>query len=126
MILRGSGVSAGRQSLDRKGPAMSRLLSYLPVLGCPLVMLLCMAGMRRMGNPSSKSADQAADQAKRAKQAAQAPDRTAERTADRIATLEQELADLHTQRQRHRRPPGPPADPGSLPARTQRPSPPPD
>ncbi len=104
---------------------MSRLLSYLPVLGCPLVMLLCMAGMRRMGNPSSKSADQA----KRAKQAAQAPDRTAERTADRIATLEQELADLHTHRQRHRRPPGPPgppADPGSLHARTQRPSPPAD
>jgi hypothetical protein len=62
---------------------MSRLLLYLPALACPLLMLVCMAGMRRMGSP---------------------PDRTEEpqsaSTADRIAHLEQELAALRAEQQR--------------------------
>jgi hypothetical protein len=54
---------------------MSRLLLYLPALACPLLMLVCMAGMRRMGGKP-----------------AQTEDPPAANSADRIARLEQELA----------------------------------
>src|SRR6266542_2954121 len=33
---------------------MSRFLLYLPALACPLLMLVCMAGMRRMGGTSAQ------------------------------------------------------------------------
>ncbi len=53
---------------------MSRFLLYLPALACPLLMLVCMAGMRRMGGTPAQT-----------KKPAPAS------TADRIARLEQEL-----------------------------------
>jgi hypothetical protein len=72
---------------------MSRFLLYLPALACPLLMLVCMAGMRRMGG---------------------APARTEEpppaSTADRIARLERELATLRAEQH------DTPADPGPIPA----------
>ncbi len=61
---------------------MSRLLPYLPALACPLLMLLCMAGMRRMDRSAGR-AGQATGSA-----------------ADRIAELERELAALRAERQR--------------------------
>jgi hypothetical protein len=64
---------------------MARLLLYLPALACPLLMLLCMAGMRRMDR-SPGQVEQASGS-----------------TADRITELERELAALRDQRQR----PGP-------------------
>lgn len=61
---------------------MTRLLPYLPALACPLLMLLCMAGMRRM--------DRSAGQ----------PGRSTASTADRVAELERELASLRAEHQR--------------------------
>jgi hypothetical protein len=61
---------------------MSRLLLYLPALACPLLMLLCMAGMRRMDR-SPGQVGQATGS-----------------TADRLAELERELAALRDQPQR--------------------------
>ena len=57
---------------------MARLLLYLPA--CPLLMLLCMAGMRRMDH-SPGQVGQAAGS-----------------TADRLAELERELAALRDRR----------------------------
>jgi Protein of unknown function (DUF2933) len=34
---------------------MSRFLLYLPALACPLLMLVCMAGMRRMGGTPAQT-----------------------------------------------------------------------
>ena len=65
---------------------MSRFLLYLPALACPLLMLVCMAGMRRMGGTPAQTKEPAS-------------------TADRIARLEQELAALRAEQQ------DPPADP---------------
>ena len=61
---------------------MARLLLYLPALACPLLMLLCLAGMRRMDR-SPGQVGQAAGT-----------------TADRLAELEREVAALRDQRQR--------------------------
>jgi predicted secreted protein len=61
---------------------MSRFLVYLPVLACPLLMLVCMAGMRRMGGTPAQT-----------KEPAPAT------TADRIARLEEELAALRAEEQ---------------------------
>ena len=58
---------------------MSRLLPYLPVLACPLLMLVCMAAMRRMGASTGQ------------------PEPSASDVATRIAALERELADLRAQ-----------------------------
>lgn len=58
---------------------MSRLLPYLPALACPLLMLACMAAMRRMGASTSYPQPSATD------------------VATRIAALERELADLRAQ-----------------------------
>jgi hypothetical protein len=71
---------------------MARLLLYLPALACPLLMLLCMAGMRRMDR-SPGQVEQASGS-----------------TADRIAELERELAAL-----RDRRPGLPDAQPAPPP-----------
>ncbi len=60
---------------------MSRLLLYLPALACPLLMLVCMAGMRRMGGTPAQT------------------QRPPASTADRIARLEQELAALRAEQQ---------------------------
>ncbi len=60
---------------------MSRLLLYLPALACPLLMLVCMAGMRRMGNPPARTEEP--------------PPATT--TTKRIAHLEQELAALRAE-----------------------------
>ncbi len=57
---------------------MSRLLPYLPVLACPLLMLACMLAMRRMGGSNGQQ-------------------RPTTDTTTRIATLERELADLRAQ-----------------------------
>ncbi len=73
---------------------MSRLLLYLPALACPLLMLVCMAGMRRMGGTPAQT-----------KKPAPAS------TADRIARLEQELAALRAEQQ------DTPADRAPVPAR---------
>jgi predicted secreted protein len=62
---------------------MTRFLLYLPALACPLLMLVCMAGMRRMHNPPA--------QARTARPPAG--------TDQRIARLEQELAALHAEGQ---------------------------
>jgi hypothetical protein len=55
---------------------MSRFLPYLPALACPLLMLVCMAGMRRMGGTPERDQEPPAG------------------TADRIARLERELDEL--------------------------------
>jgi hypothetical protein len=57
---------------------MSRLLPYLPVLACPLLMLACMTAMRRMGGSNGQQ-------------------RPPTDTAARIAALERELAELRAQ-----------------------------
>jgi hypothetical protein len=57
---------------------MARLLPYLPVLACPLLMLACMLVLRRMGGSTSQQ-------------------RPTTDTATRIAALERELADLRAQ-----------------------------
>jgi hypothetical protein len=62
---------------------MSRFLLYLPALACPLLMLVCMAGMRRMGGGTPR-------------QAQEPPPAS---TADRITRLEQELAALRAEQQ---------------------------
>jgi hypothetical protein len=72
---------------------MSRLLLYLPALACPLLMLLCMAGMRRMDR-SPGQVEQASGS-----------------TVLRITELEQELAALRDQLQRPGLPDGQPAPP---------------
>jgi hypothetical protein len=59
---------------------MSRLLPYLPVLACPLLMLLCMAGMRRMDRSPGQVGQASGSM------------------ADRLAELERELAALRDQR----------------------------
>jgi hypothetical protein len=70
---------------------MSRFLLYLPALACPLLMLVCMAGMRRMGGtPAQTDEPPPAD------------------PADRIARLERELATLRAEQQ------DTPADPGPI------------
>jgi hypothetical protein len=61
---------------------MSRFLVYLPALACPLLMLVCMAGMRRMGGTRAPTTEPAPAS-----------------TADRIARLEGELAALHAEQQ---------------------------
>jgi hypothetical protein len=61
---------------------MSRFLLYLPALACPLLMLVCLAGMRRMGGTP-----------------AQTKEPPPASTADRITRLEQELAALHAEQQ---------------------------
>jgi hypothetical protein len=71
---------------------MSRFLLYLPALACPLLMLVCMVGMRRMGGTPAQS---------------QEPPPA--NTADRIARLEQKLAALRAEQQ------DTPADPAQLP-----------
>jgi hypothetical protein len=85
---------------------MSRLLPYLPALACPLVMLVCMAGMRRMGSAPTQTQEPAAT------------------IAERIAHLE-ELAALRAEQQHTDQAPTPtskpalarpPADPPSAPA----------
>jgi hypothetical protein len=70
---------------------MSRLLVYLPALACPLLMLVCMASMRRMGHTPTQT-----------QQSPPAGD-----TAERIAHLEQELAALRAQQQPTDAPPAP-------------------
>jgi hypothetical protein len=76
---------------------MSRLLPYLPALACPLLMLVCMAGMRRMAGTPARTQEP--------------PPASA---ADRIARLERELAALRAE-QPAGQPPGP-ADPAPVPA----------
>jgi hypothetical protein len=66
---------------------MSRLLPFLPALACPLLMLLCLAGMRRMSRPSEQVGQEAA-------------------TADRVGELERALAALRAERQRPGQPNG--------------------
>jgi hypothetical protein len=61
------------------GHRMSRLLLYLPVLACPLLMVACMIAMRRMGGSTGQ------------------PQRSATDTAAHIAALEQELAAVRAQ-----------------------------
>ena len=64
--------------------ALSRLLPYLPVLACSVLMVVCMLGMRAMGSrphqperPSSQAAPSTTPPAL---------------LAERVAQLEQELA----------------------------------
>jgi hypothetical protein len=59
---------------------MSRLLLYLPALACPLLMLVCMAAMRRTHRPPVQAEQPAAS------------------TEQRIAQLERELAGLRAER----------------------------
>ena len=62
---------------------MARLLPYLALLACPLMMLFCMRGMRGMGQ-----------------QQTQAEPKPEQSTADqRIAQLEREVADLRLERE---------------------------
>jgi hypothetical protein len=79
---------------------MARLLLYLPALACPLLMLLCMAGMRRMDRSAGQVGQATAS------------------TADRIAELERELAALRDEQQRPGLPDGQaapqPPDPSAL------------
>jgi hypothetical protein len=55
---------------------MTRFLPYLPALACPLLMLVCMAGMRRMHRPPAQTGQPPAS------------------TQGRIVQLERELAAL--------------------------------
>jgi hypothetical protein len=59
---------------------MSRLLLYLPALACPLLMLMCMAAMRRMHRPPEHAEQPTAS------------------TDQRMAQLERELAALRAER----------------------------
>jgi len=62
---------------------MARLLPYLTLLACPLMMLFCMRGMRGMGQ-----------------QQTQAEPKPEQSTNDqRIAQLEREVADLRLERE---------------------------
>jgi hypothetical protein len=60
---------------------MTRFLLSLPALACPLLMLVCMAAMRRMHSPPAQAR----------------PEQPAS-TEQRIAQLEQQLAALRAQR----------------------------
>ena len=62
---------------------MSRLLPYLPALACPLLMLVCMAGMRRMGGGTPTQTEEPPPAS----------------TTDRITRLERELAALRAEQQ---------------------------
>jgi hypothetical protein len=62
---------------------MSRLLLYLPALACPLLMLVCMAGMRRMGSGTSAETEEPPPAS----------------TADRITRLGGELSTLRAEQQ---------------------------
>ena len=64
---------------------MTRFLLYLPALACPLLMLVCMAGMRRMGGPPAQTRARA--------------EQPPASTDQRIAQLERELAALRAERQ---------------------------
>jgi Protein of unknown function (DUF2933) len=75
---------------------MSRLLLYLPALACPLLMLVCMAGMRRMGSAPTQTEEPPA-------------------AAEQIAHLEQELAALRAE-QRHAAEVPAPVEPPPAPA----------
>ena len=90
---------------------MSRFLVYLPALACPLLMLVCLAGMRRMHSPSAQAQ-------------AKAEQPTAS-TDQRIIQLEQELAALRAE---HRDPGAPASRPHAAPAplRAEQPSAPAD
>ncbi len=79
---------------------MSRLLLYLPALACPLLMLVCMAGMRRMGGTPARTEE---------------PPPAS--TADRIAHLERELAALRAEQQDTAADPAP-IPPAPAPARS--------
>jgi hypothetical protein len=73
---------------------MTRLLPYLPALACPVLMLLCMAGMRRMGSSPAQSPSET--------------EQPPARTDQRIAQLERELAALRAERQHASEPAGRP------------------
>jgi hypothetical protein len=77
---------------------MSRFLPYLPALAYPLLMLVCMAGMRRMSGTPAQTQEPPAS------------------TDDRITQLEQELAALRAERQ------GTPADPAAAQSHADPPS----
>jgi hypothetical protein len=80
----------------RDATRMSRFLPYLPALACPLLMLVCMAGMRRMHSPPAQAR----------------PEQPAT-TEQRIAQLEQELSALRAERHH---PAGPTAPAQAAPA----------
>ncbi len=88
---------------------MARLLPYLALLACPLMMLFCMRGMRGMGQ-----------------QQTQAEPKPEQSTADqRIAQLEREVADLRLEReladlQAEQQPPTPVDESPAGPPRTGR------
>ena len=75
---------------------MSRFLLYLPALACPLLMLVCLAGMRRMGGMPERTQEPPATSA-----------------GDRIARLEGELAELRAEQQHASAEPGAEAAPTS-------------
>ncbi len=79
---------------------MTRFLLYLSALACPLLMLVCMAGMRRMHSPPAQ-----------AQATAEQPTAS---TDQRIVQLEQELAALRAERQH-------PGEPASRPHATPAP-----
>jgi hypothetical protein len=82
---------------------MSRLLLYLPALACPLLMLVCMASMRRMGSAPAQTEEPTA-------------------TAARIAHLEQELAALRAEQQHTAEVPTPTTKPAPARAPAEPPS----
>jgi hypothetical protein len=59
---------------------MSRLLLYLPALACPLLMLVCMAAVRRMHRPPEQT------------------EQPTTSTDQRMAQLEREVAALRAER----------------------------
>jgi hypothetical protein len=78
---------------DRHVDRFTALLPYLAVLACPLLMLVCLRGMRGMGTHASAS-QQDARQDPRQEPRQEAQPMAA---AERIARLEREVADLRAE-----------------------------
>ncbi len=87
---------------------MTRFLLYLPALACPLLMLVCMAAMRRMHSPPAQAPAQA-----QAEQRPAGPE-------ERIAQLERKLATLRAERQ-HPAEPASPTHAEPVPLRVEQP-----
>jgi hypothetical protein len=87
---------------------LASVLPLLAVLACPVMMLLCLRGMRGHGDHQQAPSTSARS----------LPDSSPDGTAERLATLERELAALRADRDRAADQPRPSPGPAAPPGRT--------